>query len=88
MGVVGNVQVILVAEVGTIAARDRNSVVVEGIRIVMSGLDVAAGGGAQGIQLGGELSLGFDERATVIAHGLVTGIGVLRHNGIYGRNQD
>lgn len=47
-------------------------------------LAVTTGRGSQGVQLGGELGLGLDERATVVAHGLVTSVGILGEEGVAG----
>ena len=43
---------------------------------------------AKGIELGGELCLGFDEGSSVIPHRLIAGIGVLCEYGEAGRDQD
>ena len=43
---------------------------------------VAAGGGTQGVEFGGaKVGLGFDEGASVVAHGLVARVGVLGDQG-------
>lgn len=44
-------------------------------------LALASGGGTKSIELGVELRLRLDEAATVVAHGLVAGIWVLREEG-------
>ena len=49
---------------------------------------VAAGCGAEGIELSVELGLGFDEGPSVVTHGLVAGIWVLGYDCKYCGDQD
>jgi hypothetical protein len=67
--------------------RERVVVVIEA-RARVRALAFATGSCAKSIKLSGELGLRLDERAAVIAHGLVSGIGVLREQGETGRNKD
>lgn len=52
------------------------------VRIIVArkSLAVSTSGSSEGIELSGtEVSLRFDEGSTVVAHGLVTSVGVLGH---------
>ena len=51
-------------------------------------LGLASGGRAKGVELGGELRLGFYEGAAVVAHGLVAGIWVFGDEGDDGGDED
>ena len=51
-------------------------------------LGFASGCSAKGVELSVELGLRLDEAATVVAHGLVAGIWVLRRDGDHRGNQD
>lgn len=77
---------VLTADASPIAAGE-GVIVLKGAGVVSRALGIPTSGGTQGIQFGGELSLRLDERATVIAHRLVAGVGVLGHDGVDGGNQ-
>ena len=49
---------------------------------------VAARRGAEGVELGGELGLGFYKRAAVVAHGLVARVRVLADDGVDAGEED
>ena len=50
---------------------------------------VSTGGGAEGVEFSGvQTLLGFDERATVVAHWLIASIGVLGGDSVDGGNED
>ena len=49
---------------------------------------VAAGGGAEGVELGVQVVLRLDEGAAVVAHGLVAGVGVFGEDGDDGGDED
>lgn len=78
---------VLTADASPIAAGE-GVIILKGAGIVSRALSIPTSGGTQGVQFGGELSLRLDERATVIAHRLVAGVGVLGHDGVDGGNQD
>lgn len=79
------------ADGSTVSTGDRSAIVVEWVVIIiLSRFHITTRGSTQGIQFSGELGLRLDERATVVAHGLVTSVWILRHNGVYRgeQNQD
>ena len=63
--------------------RARRAVVLE-----IPHLLVSTSGRTQGVELSGELGLRLDEGATVVAHGLVAGVGVLGDDSVGGRDEN
>lgn len=59
-----------------------------GLSVGMSALALAACGSAQSVKLGGKLSLRLDEGSAVIAHRLVTRVGVLGEEGEARRDEE
>lgn len=58
------------------------------LTVGMSSLALTTSSGTKGIELGGQLSLRFDERATVIAHWLIASVGVLGEQGESRRDEE
>ena len=80
----------MLAETGFLCPR---GVRCEGIIIVVQrgpvlSLSFATGGCTKSIQLGRQLRLGLDERATVISHRLIAVVGILREEGESGSDKN
>ena len=89
LSAVGSFEIVGAVAGGTDAAGDGGSIVIEGVlMITVAVLNISTSGGTKGVQFGGQLGLGLDERSAVVPHRLVAGIGVLGHDRIDGGNQD